>query len=57
MCACCAAVRQLDDDDSQVLGHREEHLAQILDLLLFRVRNASLAQLSNAVNENEGLQG
>ena len=45
------AVGQLDDDDADVLGHRQEHLAQVLDLRVFLrlVRNAR--QLRDAFDQ------
>ncbi len=45
------AVGQLDEDDADVLGHGQEHLADVLGLLLFVRQRAELAQLGDAVDE------
>ena len=45
------AVGQLDDDDADVLGHRHEHLAQVLDLRVFLRLVRDARQLGDAVDE------
>ena len=49
------AVGELDDDDADVLGHRQEHFAQVLDLRVFLrlIRNAR--ELRDAVDEPRDL--
>ena len=44
-------VGQLDEDDPDVLGHRQEHLADVLGLLLLVAVGAELRQLRDAVDE------
>ena len=44
-------VGQLDEDDADVLGHGQEHLADVLGLLLLVGQGAELAQLGDAVDE------
>ena len=45
------AVGQLDDDDADVLGHGEEHLAQVERLLLGQARHGDVRELRHAVNQ------
>ena len=45
------AVGELDDDDADVLGHRHEHLAQVLDLRVFLRLVGDARQLGDAVDE------
>ena len=49
------AIGELDDDDADVFGHRQEHLAQVLDLRVFfrLIRNAR--QLGHAVDQARDL--
>jgi len=42
-------VRQLDDDDAQVVHHGEDHLAQVLGLFLIQVRTVHLALALDAL--------
>ena len=44
-------VRELDQDDPDVLGHREQHLADVLGLLLLVAVGAEARQLGDAVDE------
>ena len=44
-------VRELDQDDPDVLGHREQHLADVLGLLLLVAVGAELRELRDAVDE------
>ena len=44
-------VRELDQDDPDVLGHRQQHLADVLGLLLLVAVGAELRQLRDAVDE------
>ena len=44
-------VGELDEDDADVLGHRQEHLADVLGLLLLVGMGAELRQLRDAVDE------
>ena len=44
-------VGELDQDDPDVLGHRQEHLADVLGLLLLVAVGAELGQLGDAVDE------
>ena len=44
-------VGELDEDDPDVLGHRQEHLADVLGLLLLVAVGAELGQLGDAVDE------
>ena len=44
-------VGELDEDDPDVLGHRQEHLADVLGLLLLVAVGAELRQLGDAVDE------
>ncbi len=44
-------VGDLDEDDADVLGHRHEHLAQILHLLLFLGRVLHARQLGDALHD------
>ena len=44
-------IGQLDEDDADVLGHGQEHLADVLGLLLFMAVGADLGQLGHAVDE------
>ena len=43
------SICQLDDDDSNVVGHREQHLAQTLRLPVFPVGQTDLAQLCDPI--------
>ena len=45
------AVGELDQDDPDVLGHRQEHLADVLGLLLLVAVRAELGQLRDAIDE------
>ena len=45
------AVGQLDEDDADVLRHREQHLADVLGLLLFVAMGGEARQLGDAVDE------
>ncbi len=44
-------VGELDEDDADVLGHGQEHLADVLGLLLLVGQRAELAELRDAVDE------
>ena len=44
-------IGELDEDDPDVLGHREEHLPDVLGLLLLVAVGAELRQLRHAVDE------
>ena len=44
-------VGELDEDDPDVLGHRQQHLADVLGLLLLVAVGAELGQLRHAVDE------
>ena len=44
-------VGELDEDDADVLGHRDEHLAQVVGLLLGERLELDLAELGDAVDE------
>ena len=44
-------VGQLDEDDADVLRHGQEHLADVLRLLLLMGQGAELAELGDAVDE------
>ena len=44
-------VGELDEDDPDVLGHRQEHLPDVLGLLLLVGMGAELRQLRHAVDE------
>ncbi len=43
-------VRELDEHDADVVGHREEHLADVLGLLLLVAVGAELGQLRDAIH-------
>ncbi len=45
------AVGELDEDDADVVGHRQEHLPDVLGLLLLVAVGAELGQLGDAVHE------
>ena len=45
------AVRELDQDDPDVVRHRDQHLAEVLGLLLLVVLEGDLADLGDAVHE------
>ena len=45
------AVAKLDQHDADVLRHRQEHLADVLRMLLFRGKCGELTQLRDAVHE------
>ena len=49
-------VRELDQDDPDVLGHREQHLADVLGLLLLVAVGAEARQLGDAVDELRDLR-
>ena len=49
------AVRKLDHDDADVLGHREEHLAVALELRLFLRFILQAAEFRHAVDEHRDL--
>ncbi len=44
-------VGQLDQDDPDVLSHRQQHLADVLGLLLFMAVGAEFGQLGDAVHQ------
>jgi hypothetical protein len=44
-------VGELDQDDPDVLGHREQHLADVLGLLLLVAVGAEARQLGDTVDE------
>ena len=48
-------VGELDEDDPDVLGHRQEHLSDVLGLLLFVAQRAELAELRHPVDEVRNL--
>ena len=48
-------VGELDEDDPDVLGHRQEHLPDVLGLLLLVAVGAELRQLRDAVDEPRDL--
>ena len=45
------AVGDLDEDDADVLGHRHEHLAQVLHLLFFLAGVLHARQLGDALDQ------
>ena len=49
-------VRELDEDDPDVLGHREQHLADVLGLLLLMAVGAELGELGDPVDELRDLR-
>ncbi len=49
------AVGELDEDDADVLGHRQEHLPDVLGLLLLVAQRAEPGQLGDAVDEQGDL--
>ena len=49
------AVGELDQDDADIFGHRHDHLAVVLGLLLFGRGEADLGQLGDAVDEHGDL--
>jgi len=49
-------VRQLDEDHPDVLGHGQEHLADVLGLLLLVRQRAELGQLGHAVDETRDVR-
>ena len=49
------AVGQLDDDHPNVLGHRQEHLAQVLDLRVFLGLIGDAGQFGDAVDQRGDL--
>ena len=49
------AVRELDQHDPNVVGHRDDHLAEILSLLFFAAREGDLRDLGHAVNQTGDL--
>jgi len=50
------AVGQLDQDDPDVLRHREEHLAEVLRLLRLGIAERDAADLRDAVDEQRDLR-
>ena len=44
-------IRELDEDDAQILRHREQHLAEALGLRLGRAVEAQMVDLADAVDE------
>lgn len=49
------SVSELDQDDTDVLRHRQEHLADVLGVLLLGTDRRELAQLRDAVDERRHL--
>ena len=43
------AVGELDEDDAQILAHRKEHLAQVLDAFLLLCFKRNVDELGHAV--------
>ncbi len=50
------SVRELDQDDADVVGHRQEHLPDVLGLLFLVAVGAELGQLGDAVHELHDLR-
>lgn len=48
-------VGQLDEDDADILGHDEKHLAQVFGLVILEGLEGELAQLGDAVDEGHHL--
>ena len=46
------AVAELDEDDTDILRHREQHLAQVFDVLLFLVLDRERHYFCKSVNEH-----
>ncbi len=49
------AIGELDDDDADVFGHRQEHLAKVLDLRVFLRLIGDPGQLGHALNQPRDL--
>ena len=49
-------VGELDEHDADVLRHRQQHLADVLRLLLFVAARAELAELGDAIDETADLR-
>src|SRR5436853_7756601 len=49
------AIAELDEDDADVARHREQHLAEVLRLLLLSRRVRELAELRHAIDEERDL--
>ena len=49
------AVGELDDDDADIFGHRQKHLAKVFDLRVFLRLVGNPRQLRDAVNEARDL--
>ena len=47
------SVRQLDDDDADVVAHRKEHAPQIFRLLIFAALEVELVELGHALDEQD----
>ena len=45
------AVRELDEDDADVVDHREQHLAEVLDLALLAARERNRADLGHPLDD------
>ena len=48
-------ITEFDEHHTNVLRHREEHLADVLGVLLFGAHCRELAQLGDAINEDANL--
>ncbi len=48
-------VGQFDEDDPDILGHRYDHLAEVLRLFLLHTAERHLTQLGDAVHQQGGL--
>jgi hypothetical protein len=48
-------VCELDEDDSDVVRHREDHFAKILRLLFFVIAEGNLADLGNPVDKMDNV--
>ncbi len=49
------AIRQLNQDDAEVFGHRQKHLAQILCLPLFTCLKINFTELCDPINQHGDL--
>ena len=47
------SVRKLDDDDADIVAHREEHAPQIFRLLIFAALEVELVELGHALDEQD----
>ena len=45
------SVRDLDQDHPEILGHRQDHLPEVLSLALFFGTKADLAELGHTINQ------